>query len=394
MQTKTKRSYIQTAPGRLEAREGAGCLALFGMPFLLAGLFLLLGTLHLLPITNQPELFSWLTLVMLLMGLVFTAVGGGLVFGRSWTIIDLSTGSISTAMGLLVPMKWEQRALQEFSAVVIRHNPGDSDSAETFPVVLLGATEMQLCSSTQFGESYQDAEMLATFLGLPLQDATTSHITAVIPAQAAAPQQSSLDDTAFPQPPQLRSRIENIGGKIRITIPNPGISPVLPIGLVAFLGTWAVFLPPLLRFFNHTHTPPLVQMVFVSFFGFLFGLLPLLGFLGSILTAVRGFTRVTAAATGIVIEVQGAWRRNTLQIPATDILDLDYGTRENEISSATVQTSTGQSYAAPSWATQWIRSAGITIKAKSGLHTFGAGLPDDEVRFLYSLVKQWVGGRK
>ena len=36
------RSFRRIAPGRLEVREGGGCMAVFGLPFLGAGLFMML----------------------------------------------------------------------------------------------------------------------------------------------------------------------------------------------------------------------------------------------------------------------------------------------------------------------------------------------------------------
>ena len=38
-----------------------------------------------------------------------------------------------------------------------------------------------------------------------------------------------------------------------------------------------------------------------------------------------------------------------------------------------------------------VASKGITVKCRKGLFTFGAGLPDDEVRYLHALVVRALG---
>jgi hypothetical protein len=40
-----------------------------------------------------------------------------------------------------------------------------------------------------------------------------------------------------------------------------------------------------------------------------------------------------------------------------------------------------------------VPSKGIIIKHQRGLYTFGAGLPDDEIRYLYSLIRRSLAGK-
>src|SRR6185436_7954884 len=76
--------FHYTAPERLQFREGGGCLSLFGTPFLLAGVFMLISVAGVVPINGGGPFARPL---LGLMGLAFTGVGGALVLGRAWTVL-------------------------------------------------------------------------------------------------------------------------------------------------------------------------------------------------------------------------------------------------------------------------------------------------------------------
>ena len=57
--------------------------------------------------------------------------------------------------------------------------------------------------------------------------------------------------------------------------------------------------------------------------------------------------------------------------------------------------SPGQGRAASRWLSlceRLVKSRGIVIKSRNRLITFGAGLPDEEVRYLYAIVARALGG--
>src|SRR5512137_2953520 len=89
--------------GTLEIRSGGGCLLIFGLPFLLAGLFVMQIPLGIIPMECSPGLLP--SVFVVLFGSVFAVVGAGLVFGRSGIILDRGRGRITQWYGLLVPMK-------------------------------------------------------------------------------------------------------------------------------------------------------------------------------------------------------------------------------------------------------------------------------------------------
>ena len=49
----------QVAPDRLEIKEGGGCLTLFGVPFLAAGIFVTLIVARIVPLKNASGLPAW-----------------------------------------------------------------------------------------------------------------------------------------------------------------------------------------------------------------------------------------------------------------------------------------------------------------------------------------------
>ena len=104
-------------PDRLQIREGGGCISAFGLPFFAAGIFLILAIARVIPMNNASELPWFAGPLIVLMGLAFTAVGGTLVFGRSWTTIDRAQRIAIKQWGLLVPLRERVTPLQTYSAV-------------------------------------------------------------------------------------------------------------------------------------------------------------------------------------------------------------------------------------------------------------------------------------
>jgi hypothetical protein len=94
--------------------------------------------------------------------------------------------------------------------------------------------------------------------------------------------------------------------------------------------------------------------------------------------------------------------RITASFDASDILDVDYTSRESAIASATraAEQKIMQSYpdhaetAGPrverlvAALTRFVRNKGLTIKTRKGLTTVGQGLDDEEIRYLHSLIRR------
>jgi hypothetical protein len=401
--------YRQIAPDVLEVREGGGCLSLFGVPFLVAGLFVALIGLRVLPVHNAADVPTWAWPLLVLVGLVFVTVGGGLVFGRQWIRLDAGQGRATKQWGLVVPLRHkEEHLLSNFESVAVRFQSGDSDSADSFPVVLKardGLPDVRLSASTTYEESRQSAGQVARFLRLPLVDAATDHESIVetdrVDASLAERVRASSDVTDRPvRPLRMRSQVEETATQVRIRIPGPGFRFLSLLGIVVPAGILSVVVPFLLRFFEQTRTPPAVQVAFLGFLALCFGVIPLVSVIRSMIAGVYGGTIITASPDGLIIEERGAGRARRKEIRANDVLDVDYGVAGEALSVArhTVEqkiAETGGHISARTrdralrWATtvaRMARSKGITVKSRHGLFTFGAGLPDDEIRYLRQIL--------
>jgi hypothetical protein len=341
---------------------------------------------------NADEVPIWSWPLIILMGLVFVAVGGNLTFGRSWTILDRSAGSILQQWGLLVPMRHTTLSLSSYDAVVIRFEAGDSDSAERYPVSLRprdASATLTLTSPTDYASASERAKELAGFLHVPLEDATSSHPQVYRPDQLDESLQTRLRSAAaeymsVPRPPQLRSQVGSAGGALQITIPGAGFRPTMLFSFVIPLGFLTYVAPSLLAFFRQTGTPGIVQGIFLGFVLIFFVALPTLGGITAIIGAMRGYTQVTVTPVELVIACRGAVRTQTTRITSAELLGLDYGGSRIPPSAALASGT-----ADPAWLRalgSLATSKGITVKSRSGLVTFGAGLPDDEIRYLWAII--------
>ena len=124
--------------------------------------------------------------LMLLMGAIFSVVGGALVFGRTWTTFDANTRTIVMQMGLVVPMSATTYRLDDYTSLVLDFQRGDSDSADQFPISLRARAgkNLRLFSSTQYAEARERAAAIASLLHLDIEDASTDHPVKLSAAQA------------------------------------------------------------------------------------------------------------------------------------------------------------------------------------------------------------------
>lgn len=403
-------TFRQIGPDQLRVREGGGCLSLFGLPFVLAGVFVALIGIRVMPVKNAADVPAWAWPLIFLMGLAFVAVGGGLILGRRWIILDKARATVSTRWGLLVPMNGETRSLRDYEAVLLRLEAGDSRRAAQFPVLLkarAGRPDLALSTSARYGESRERAAAVSTFLECPLIDASTDHESVVAADRVDATLQERLragegQREEAVRPVRMQCQVRESGSGVEIVLPGPGFRRSSLIGLVVSVGLLMYAAPDILRFFRQTRTPEAVQILFFGVIALVLGLIPLRKVINAFVLAARGRTVLTATAEGIVVEVREAWRVTTTRIAAADILGLDYGTVDTVIQASQKLMAQpgeqadrpmrfpGRDRALPRWVLSGLRSLaksnGIIVKGRDGLVPFGAGLPDDEIRYLYAAV--------
>lgn len=401
---------------QLEIREGGGCLAIFGLPFFAAGIFMLLAASGLIPVQGLSDMGVWGLPLLAAMGLIFTAAGVWLVFGHTRILIDTAQGIVRRRRGLLFFTIQDQSFdLKTFPAVELGFEAGDSNSADSYTVMLRNtntAAHLRIFSSADYGKSLEQARQLSLFLKLPLEDASSDHRTVVQAQDVGKPLAARLtsdrnaDDWAV-RPVSMQSKVEILQGKLQVRIPRAGFRLVMLLPVLVPLAILYFVLPDLLDFFDRTHTPEAVQWVFAGFILLMFGLFPVLSMINAFVGSRRGYTGILIAEGRVSITEQRAWTRKVIVIPQEDISGLDYGTVQSraDLAATEFQNRSGKHSAAhagmplrplPGWAmalTRLGKSKGVTLKHRGGLYTFAAGLPDDEVRYLYSLIRQALAGR-
>lgn len=375
-------------------RQGGGRVSIFGLPLFLIGIFTTLVGFGVPPIRNASGA------LIIAIDLAFLGFGGALVFGRRWAIFDTAHRCVIRSWGLLIPMRQKERSLSEFKAVVMAF-VSESESADSYPVRLQALTgkDFEVSSSTNFAESREQAEFLARFLGLDLVDRSTDHELIISPERASETLQERLRSSRSQpehiiRPIAMRSEVNESSGNARIAMPGHRLAAipfvagaVIPIGIAVFL------FPLLLQFFRGTDRPdpwnvaPMVALIFA------FGVLPALGVIHAVLSAIRSRTVVTASPAGIQIERRGAWRTQTTWIPAGDILALDYSTFDTMLQKRAIDigqtvSETPGITSSPIFAAlkKLVASKGIIVKSRFGLFFFGEGLPGEELRYLLSII--------
>jgi hypothetical protein len=383
-------------------------MAIFGLPFFASGVFMILTVAGVIPVSNASEMPVWGWAALGFMGLVFSGVGGTLVFGRSWTTLDVTRRLVIRQWGLIVPLRERSYPLTGYSSVVLGFVRGDSDTADRFPVALKAQTgaNFSLCSFTTYAESRECAIEVARHLHLDVEDSTTDHRVRVTPADADRPfREQTTDfthDAAPPRPAEARSTVSREPDGLRIDIPHPRMHPLWAVAGFIPLVIPVIVVPWLMEFFRQTRTPDPVGWVFIGFVTLFFGLLPAMTVLSAFRRSYRGGTVVMVSPRGMEIQERGAWRtRSTAAIEAADILDVDFSTRESAIASARVaaeeqameSTGAGSAAAGPRterlllWLTKFAKGHGLTVKTRMGLTTFGEGLADEEIRYLHAVVR-------
>jgi len=268
------RPFQHVTPDRLQIREGGGCISAFGLPFFGAGVFLFLTLVGIVPVSNADELPGWAWPFLVLMAIAFTAAGGVLVFGRSWTTIDGAQRQVIKQLGLLVPLRERVQSLDGYTSVTLGFLQGDSDTVDKFPIALTGPAgpDLTVCTPTDYAQARECAKTVAAHLQLEIEDATTDHPVRVTASQLDVPfrqrvrQEGTLRDDTI-RPADARSHVTQEMGQVRIVIPPRPMRPlVLATTLIPTAILFAV-VPSLATFFRHrTRRMPLAGSFSDSWF--------------------------------------------------------------------------------------------------------------------------------
>lgn len=321
---------------------------------------------------------------------------------------------------LLVPLRTREFAADTFTSVVLNHDPGDSETSESFPVVLKaagGAKDMQPVSTGDYADAREAAITIAEILGLPVEDATSNRHVSLTAEQASETLaerfgRGNAELEEAPAPETTVSRISLEGDAVIVLIRSAKAGIGAWLGAIAPLAGLAYFLPKIMQFFRETETPPPIQSIFTAFLLLFFGVLPLLGALSAFRRARRGGTRVKVDWRGVIIQERSAWNTKTQQIRAEDIWDVGCGTvadrlsgvakeiesRRNSDPTEASRESSGQALhplaeKMIAGIAKMAKSEGVLLKTRQGIIPFGAGLPDAEIRYIRYLFERALAGQ-
>jgi len=372
----------------LEMREGGGFLrALFGVPFFITGVWLALTKAGVLPSGGGPRS----PLIHAAIALAFLTVGGCLLFGRRWFRVDLGRARVVRQIGLIFPLRGEERQLSEFEAVVLAYNPGDSESPVTWPVRLRALTgkDLPVIAPSNYAEARQQAEYLSRFLRLPMADLTTAHETVVSPERVSETLRERLlrggvqiDDVA--QPAGSRCEVIQASEGVTIIIRGGGSSfetaafgLILPAFVLLFAG------PVVLRSvlpLGRGHGVSLAFAMFLALFA-----VPVVYAAGRAAAMKRRRIIITASTAGLRIEERRAWRTRDTELPSSEIIDIDYA-------GAAVDLDRTAAKGIARALTSLLPTRGIVIKSRRELITIGDGLPASELRYLTAVLRRALAG--
>ena len=311
---------------RIEIRKGGGCLAVFGLPFLLAGCSVLVaavsGKIEGLPVIGG-----------VLFGLVFAAVGALFVFGRGGLEIDARSGTYRKWYSLLMLTKETTGTLDAFDKVVIdqevRHSKNSTYTV--YPIRLVGQdAKVDIDQPLDEDIARTQGEKIAKALKLPLADRTgpeevvrdADHLDESLREHR---RRTGEPPSELPSPPsQIKTTIRAEGKEMVLEIPPSGLTPgtlvyLLPPAIfVTFVSLF--FLGPFLHDFEKMPKP--FFFVFAGFVGVFFVLLPICMGAGMFLRATRTRHTVRVSPRRLRVTTHGVVRMRHTDIPADELEEL------------------------------------------------------------------------
>jgi hypothetical protein len=359
---------------RLSYKSGGGCIGLFGLPFLCAGLFMFIMALSgNVKVKGGGTAGAGQLVFMALFSLPFIAIGAALVLGRGGIIFEKTARTVTTWWGLLFPFKSTVRNLSEFVAVTISREERRSKNGTyiVYPIRLKAKAGKDVDIDTSQNEqaARQTAEEVAKFIDFGIVDSSSGERVerdagkldeSLRERMARKHQEVSID-----APPQgMRSTYSAEGDRVTFEIPPPGFNfaSLLPIGCMGAFALW-VFYGALT---SATSTFPRWAVIAVILG--IFVLVPLLGVLISTFSN-RGCT-VEASPDGLRMTSKGAFFNRTRVISSDDLEELR------------VKSSTPRNASA----------IGPCLEAVSDKQfaRFGNGLPREELEWIRAVILKAV----
>jgi len=369
-----------TNPNVWRHQAGGGCASLFGLPFFLVGVGVIVLTFVPADVHGGDDLPFYFGIPF---GLIFATVGGVFLFGRMELMIDRSAGTAIRNWKLLSKtVKSQTSQLKEFDRISLRSEirKGKNSSYTVYPVRLAGegVKNFDLTQSRDENEARKEAEVLSKLLSLPIHDETAGSLR--------IRESDSLDESikdkfaqgketnVIPDPPaKLKSRINYDGSHLQVEIPPPGFNGGFLVALIAIGAFELIFISAFaIPFLTQTDIsgPPLI---FVAVFGLIFLGVPTLFLVG--LIAHNFIATQSVSVSSDSLQVSKGWpSRKTTKIPRNEIEEFYLGVKKPGTRNSKAIITLGS-------------SKEIVAVSDTAQITFGGGLPKDEITYLYALAK-------
>ena len=382
----------------METKSGGGCLMVFGLPFLLMGLGVMISPTGIIPAKNAPP--PWYFAVPF--GLVFAAVGAAFVFGRGGVRIDRTQRTVTTWWGLLVPFKKTEHGLDEYDHVGLTKEIRRSKNSTytVYPVKLLGrGKEVGFGEPREYQAARRKAEEIAGFLGLRMMDATSGKAVWRKPEEFDESLRERVRRTGkgveVPDPPtHISTKVRIEGRQVVLDLPREGCKAQHVAGALvgAAMVAGAVCFFAVGPFRDALKEPPPMRY-FVIGFASLFVLFPLLVVAGAVAGAFRR-ERVIASAEGLRHQRRGLVFTRTKYIAAEEMEELALpNLRWRSEAAAQIEKLEAPAIVkgiARSLARRRGRERGIQARSDKTVIEFGRGLGDEELVWLHAVVMKMM----
>ena len=267
---------------RFELKSGGGCVAIFGLPFLLAGIAVIVAVFIPQEVRGGDP-FPWY--VGIPFGSVFALIGGAFVFGRSSFVIDKISSTVTSSWSLFITLKTKTLDLKKFNRILITKEVrrGNNSSTTVYPVYLEGKGTKELVQESQlYNNSRQLSEDLSKFLDFDVCD--TSSESEVI--RQAGTMDMSVRDKLInsneyielpDEPANMKSECYMLDDTFVVEIPSSTFNPLSLIGLVPFLFfiPFMIFIGDMINVGKEVNNAPLPVQLIGSVFALIFLIVPL-----------------------------------------------------------------------------------------------------------------------
>jgi hypothetical protein len=360
-------------PEVYDYRMPVGCMMLFGLPFLLGGLFAIV--LSLSPDAGRRDVPDWY--ILLPGGLLLFGVGVLLVFTRRGTEIDHRNGRVTKWWGLLWPMARTVHPLADFDQVAMsqRVERGRRRSYTVYPVTLVGpkVRAVEVDTKLTFSGADELAKDIARCTGFQFVDRSQGspivRLAAEVDASLRERQQGSGARVNVPDPPaDARSRVAVFGETIRFDIPAPGFHRRdlwgMGFGLLVPAGVALLWLKPV---YQRGAVPlPMMAALAVLLVG-----LPFVVFFVPPLSVAWRRTRVEASPRELRVRFRGMILRRTRALLTHTVKEIEVVDLASFKGNADARGSMGEL---------------VVVRSDHGTLAFGVGLSDAELDWIRAVL--------